>query len=106
MKFLKYRTKWAWGYGQWEIIRLYEENPKEYGYKNMKEYLEYEVIRHIHDEHNYSDKYRGIDYNVITAKRLNKKDRAMLIERYKKHVRYLKDDIPFYENVLKELQDG
>lgn len=104
MKFLKYRTSWAWGYGQWEIHRLPDEDYKEYGYKNMKEYVEAEHLYYVHKEHDYSDKYRGVEYNIITLKRLNKEDRAKLVERYEERINQYKKNIPFYENVLKELK--
>lgn len=85
MRFIKYRTKWSHGYGEWEFdVILDFKEIKEYGYKNTKEFIEKEeVLRSIHDEWDYSEHYRGIEYNILTLKQLSKKDKEKILEKYK-----------------------
>lgn len=58
MKFLQYRENWASGNGKWEYKLI--------GYEDEidKEWIE-EMIEEIHSHHNWSDKYRGIDYEIV-----------------------------------------
>jgi len=51
MKFIRYRQNFAHGYGQWE----YAEKP----------YYEEDFIQTLHEEYNWSDKYRGCDIEDI-----------------------------------------
>lgn len=55
IKFLKYRHKFAHGYGSWEYEVIHKKNIP---------YVE-ELIEEKAREYDYSDKYRGIDYEVV-----------------------------------------
>ena len=68
MKFLKYRHKFSYCHHEWvyEIIPdyVFEENEDE----NLSDddlLHEYGFLEDITDEYSYSDKYRGIDYEIV-----------------------------------------
>lgn len=59
MKWLKYKHKWAWGHSQnFEYIQYVGEEDKESIRNFILDYA-------IHEEHNWSDKYRGINYELV-----------------------------------------
>ena len=108
MRILQYRTTWAWGCGKWEYktISDADELKESWGYKNTKEYLEHEVFEYIHRDHNYSDKYRGLEYNILYPKRLSKKIREVLIKKYKDSLKYAKSSVLYYDDLIKELSEN
>ena len=107
MRFVKYRTRWSHGYGQWEIEIISDyKYIRESGYKNTNEYLEDEVFYSIHKEWSYSEHYRGLEYNVITLKQLSKKDRLKLIKLYKQRIENYAHAVKHYTEIIKELENG
>ena len=62
MNWIKYRTKWAWGTDEWVYHPLFYID--QYDKEVLESYSE-DFIEDIHQDHNYSDKYRGVDYEVI-----------------------------------------
>lgn len=105
MRILKYRTGWSHGYGSWEykILMDADEIRKDWGYKNTKEYLEHEVFNYIHGEHNFSEHYRGITYNILYSNRLSKKVREQLIKKYTDKAKWYKESSEYCTEIVKEL---
>ena len=58
MKFLKYRHTWAWGDNEWNYILLHER------YITSDDEFE-DLIQNISKENNWSDKYRGVEHEVV-----------------------------------------
>ena len=68
MIWLKYRHKFAYGgdnYNWMDVSWLVEDGQSKDDLE--KKHLEYRVIDELKDEYSYSDKYRGIDYELFDA---------------------------------------
>ncbi len=105
MRILKYRTSWSHGYGTWEYEILMDANEIkcDWAYKNTKEYLEHEVFEPIHRDHNYSEHYRGSEYNILYSSRLSKKVREKLIKKYTDKAEWYKESSEYCTKIVKEL---
>lgn len=88
-KFLKYHHKWAWGNTQSEFTLLGDS-------EEVDEILIADVCEGIVDAHSYSDKYRGIDYDVIDISDLNKEEKAILIKEYTDKIKRFKNSIKHF----------
>ena len=58
MKFLRYRHNWAWGHSEWNCKLLAFRDD------DIKSITE-EAVENLNDENSWSDKYRGLDYEVV-----------------------------------------
>jgi hypothetical protein len=56
---LKFRHKWAYGLNHWEW-RFLDVNPV-----NINDSWVKETVAELNDQYAYSDKYRGLDYEVV-----------------------------------------
>lgn len=97
MKFLKYHHKWAWGNTQTEFTLLGES-------EEVDEILIEDVCEGIVDAHSYSDKYRGIDYDVIDISDLNKEEKTMLFKEYADKIKRYKNSIKHFIKMKELLQ--
>lgn len=66
MKWIKRRSKWAWGCSKWEYVPLYVNKVKE---EEMEE-LGRTYIQPEADNHSFSDKFRGIDWYIINTRQV------------------------------------
>lgn len=58
MKFLKYRDTWSYGNSEWEFILI--SSIDDYDKELLQERVDY-----LNAENNWSDKFRGIEYEVV-----------------------------------------
>lgn len=66
MIWLKYRHKFAYGYDDCEWIDVSWLVEDGQGKDDLeKKHLEYFIIDELKDEYDYSDKYRGVDYELF-----------------------------------------
>lgn len=96
LRCIKYRTRWAWGYGSWQHAFL--RHGKDIGVR-LKDAIE-DFADGIHDNHSYSDKYRGIEYKVI-----RKVPEKVVIDRISSNLRSAKYSL-LYAAELAELIGG
>ena len=59
IRFVKYRTCWAWGYGDWEYLWFHVRKGDK-----IREVAK-ERLGPIADNHNWSDKWRGIEWRLL-----------------------------------------
>jgi len=88
MKFLRYYHKWAWGTTPTEFTFLGESDD------DVDDILIEDVCESLVDAHSYSDKYRGISYEVIEISDLNEEEKEILFKEYA-------DKITRYQNSIK-----
>lgn len=93
MKFLKYHHKWAWGTTPNEFTCLGEE---------VDDILIEDVCESLVDANSYSDKYRGISYDVLEVSDLSKDEKAILIKEYTDKIKRYKSSIKHFIKI-KEL---
>ncbi len=91
MKWLKTRTKHAWGYSSWLYIPLYVKKTTRIDRKSIEE----SFIIPIEDENNNSDKFRGVEWDIINTRLVPNK-----------HIEYankkLISNIKYYKNQIEE----
>lgn len=87
MKFLRYYHKWAWGTTPTEFTFLGESD-------DVDDILIEDVCEGLVDANSYSDKYRGISYDVLEISDLNKEEKEILFKEYA-------DKIINYQNSIK-----
>ena len=95
MKFLKYHHRWAWGNTSTEFTFLGES-------EEVDEILIEDVCEGLVDANSYSDKYRGIDYDVIDISDLNKEEKSILFKEYVDKIKRYQSSIKHFRK-LKEL---
>ena len=89
MKWMKIRTRWAWGYGLWDYIPLYTEKVNE----DDKE----DIVERYHDRYGFSDKFRGVEYDIIDTDKVPR-------EVIKQKLKNLKTIIKTYTQFVKEIE--
>lgn len=92
IKFLKYHHKWAWGNTQPEFTLLGDAS-------DVDKCLIEDVCEGIIDAHSYSNKYRGIDYDVIDISDLNKEEKAMLFKEYTDKIKRFTNSIKHFREM-------
>lgn len=95
MKVLQYRIKWASGIDKWEYKMLFDTS---------ETWIE-EEIQQIHNNYDWSDKYRGVDYHLLDISDLNKEEIEMFIERYEKNIESYKKGIEVFKKILEMLKN-
>lgn len=56
---IKFRTRHAWGYGDWQYVILEREKKEK-----MRDVVD-DWAEGIHDQYSYSDKYRGLEWHHV-----------------------------------------
>lgn len=97
MKFLKYHHKWAWGNTPNEFSLLGADN-------EVDEELIEDVCESLVDANSYSDKYRGISYDVIGISELSKEEKNILIEEYGDKISRAQNSIEYFTKLITELK--
>lgn len=99
MKFLKYHHKWAWGNSATQFSVLGESNEID------KELIK-DVCESLVDAHSYSDKYRGISYDVIDISELTKEEKKILITEYEYKIRRDEESVNYFIELITELKSN
>lgn len=101
MKWLKYREMWAWGYTKWIYRPLYIDRVTKDISGSIKEEME-ELGR----EHQWSDKFRCVEWGIINTKQVpNKHIEAAYesmktsISGYRDAVKRLKEKLPLIDKL-------
>lgn len=97
MKFLKYHHKWAWGKTKTEFSLLGVDN-------EVDEELIEDVCESLVDANSYSDKYRGISYDVIDISELSKEEKKILITEYEDKKSRAEKSINYFIELITELK--
>jgi len=93
---IKYRTKWAWGNGQWEWVLYLGGMTREDAESNAQCICE----DANQEDHHRSDKYRGVEYEILTEyprERLVDRKAGMLVQ-----IEDLKNEVKLLETILGE----
>lgn len=93
MKFLKYRYKFAYGYDKFQYMVVADDITID------SDYLK-EIISELHGEYDYSDRYRGIDYDIIDNPPIEWLERE--IETYSKKIIHYNNLITIYKKLIQE----
>jgi len=92
MKIFKYRHTFAYGPGKWE-------------YAEMNGYTKEQFVETLHNEYDWSEKYRGCDVEIVDAQKeyieQALKDAENLLEYTKKRIEKLKEELKSYERQLR-----
>jgi len=96
MKFLKYYHKWAWGNSATQFSLLGDSN-------EIDEELIKDVCEGLVDAHSYSDKYRGISYDVIDISELSVEEKKILITEYEDKMNRAAESVNYFIELITEL---
>lgn len=96
MKFLKYYHRWAWGDTPIEFTLLGDS-------EEIDDDLISDVCESLVDANSYSDKYRGISYDVIDVSDLTNEEKKMLLKKYEDKIIRYHESIEFFITVKEEL---
>lgn len=101
MLYMKYRTKWAGGYGPWEYRPLStdEESPQ------LEERIQ-EFIRETNEDYEYSDKYRGVAYTLLDRTSITLKELDAIEEEYIRVIVSASDTLNRTKDFLKAIHEG
>lgn len=100
MKWLKLRKTWSYGYDRWKYIPLFTTKINE---ADIKE----QYINPIIEDMSWSEKFRGVEYDIILTKSVPNKHIQSECEDFKSHIKYLKEEVVIETKnllVLKELE--
>jgi len=93
---LKYRTKWSSGIGEWDFIYFSSDSRT----RITKKELEESIIPSITNKYNYSEHFRGIDW--IKIKHPPKEFFKKFIEQKEKHVLYCAKELKIFKDKFKK----
>lgn len=98
MKWIKYRRKFASGPNDW----IYEpiENIENWDEEGIEEFIE-----SLHDEYSWSDKYRGVDFDIVESSEVPKIKISKTIKSYKDRIDYYKRETKNLKNMVKLLNE-
>jgi len=92
MKFLKYHHKWAWGTTPNEFTCLGES-------EEVDEILIEDVCESLVDANSYSDKYRGISYDVLEISDLSQDEKKYLFKEYADKIKRFQNSIKHFRKI-------
>lgn len=113
MKFIKYYHRFAWGNQNQSEIKLLGEFDSDCW--NSEDDMIKELCEELREEYSYklsksptckthSDKYRGIEYNIIEMEDLTNKEKIFLIEEYENNIRSYQKSIEYFSEIKKILE--
>lgn len=97
MKFLKYHHKFAWGVTRTEFTLLGDS-------EEIDDDLINDVCESLVDKNSYSDKYRGISYDVIDVSDLTDEEKKILLKEYEDKIIHYHESIEYFIKVKEMLQ--
>lgn len=99
MKWLKTRTTWAWGIKDWKYNPFFINKID----SKIEDWVKM-FVKSIHDENNWSDKYRGVDYEIINTKQVPNLKIKREIEQIEDNIKYMKESIKTETKNLAEIK--
>lgn len=98
MKWLRLRKTWSYGVDRWKYVPLFTTKADE---SNVKE----RYIEPIIEDMSWSEKFRGVEYNIVSTKSVPNKHIQSEYEDSKTHIEYLKEEVITEAKNLLALQE-
>jgi hypothetical protein len=95
LKWIKYRKTFAWGNEEWLYKPLF----------NLDEWDEEEFVEEIHSSYSWSDKYRGVEFDLVETSDIPKNKIKYLIKMASNHLDLLEEEKKDAKAVIKILKE-